>query len=747
MAQDPLRPTDDGRVKLPKVDAAHNKVAPADLADQSKKGEQDNPPPKREDEKDEDILARMRKRFDRCVQSESQNRKDGLDDLNFKSGKQWSDDVAAARQADKRPMLTINTMKTLVHQVTNDQRQNRPAINISPNGDKGDKEAAKLYRGWIRHLERQCAADIAYDTATDGAVSKGWGYWRILSEYESEDSFDQTLKVVRIRNDFTVYADPDAQDPTFAPDANFAFVTELMPRDEFEAKWPDASPMPWTQSGIGEDMKNWADQHNIRVAEYYERKLERRELVALDNGHVGWKDELDAAVAADLAAGRVQVKKTRQAEIAKVTIYTATGNEILDRKVWKGKRVPIVRVIGDEIDINGKVKYSGVIRDAKDPARMYNYWSTAETELIALAPKAPYIMEEGQVEGHEPQWKSANTKSFPYLLYRGVSLAGKPAPAPQRQPFGGSPQGVVQAKLGAANDIMRTTGIRFDASATQEADHRESGRLLREIRRATDLGNFHYVDNLSRALKTTGEIFLDLAPHYLDTPRMLTVLNEDDTEEQIRLDPAAPKAYQEVRGADGKTLKVFNPKLGQYSVTVTIGPSYATKRIEAGESMMAFAKAMPNTATLIADLIAKYQDWPGSDEMARRLAKAVPPNLLTPDQKDVPPQVQAVLQHLDAQVKQLSQERQQLMAALNERNADRAVAQDKVNKDFEAKLLGVLQKAEEATNKHVGQLVEQLMAAQQVALPAGVKAGAPDVPGPNAPAGGSSAGEPGAPGR
>jgi len=376
--------------------------------------------------------------------------------------------------------------------------------------------------------------------------------------------------------------------------------------------------------------------------------------------------------------------------------------------------VPIVECLGEEIDVQGKVKKMGIVRNAKDAQRMYNYWSTAETELIALAPKAPYIMEEGQVEGHETSWKQANRKSFPYLLYRGVNLGGRQAPPPQRQPFSGSPQGVVQAKMGAAQDMQATTGIRFDATMHERMQD-ESGRAIRELRRSGDLGSFHYVDNLSRALRHTGAILIDLAPHYLDTKRYQTVLREDDTEETVLIDPNADKAYTETRGQDGKTLKVFNPKIGKFAVTVTIGPSFATKRIEAAESMMSFAKALPNTAQLIADLIAKNQDWPGADEIARRLAKAVPPQFLTPDQKDVPPQVQAVIQQLEAQIKQLSAERQQLMAAVNDKNADRAVAQDKVNKDFEAKLLQILQKADDSFQSHAGKLVDQLMAASHAA--------------------------------
>ena len=729
MAQDPLKPKDDGKIRLPSTDAAMNKIAP-DLdggGRGTKDDDKDAAKARREAKRDEaEILTRMRKRFDRCVSAESEMRKRMLDDIKFKAGEQWPSDVIANRSADRRPMLTINKIPTFVHQITNDQRQNRPGINVNAVGDKGDPEAAKMYRGMIRAIERDSSADIAYDTAFDAAASAGIGYWRILTDYESDDTFDQIIHIRRIRNQFTVYLDPDRIEPDGA-DARFGFVTEMIPRDEFESHYPDADPVQWTQQGIGEELKNWVDQKTIRVAEYYEIKREMRDLVALENGHVGYYDDLADEIKQAIADGRMEVLNRRQAECIKQTWYKATCKEILDSREWPGKWVPIVQVIGDEIDIQGKVMFSGIIRNAKDPQRMYNYWSTAETEMIALAPKAPFIMEEGQVEGHSRTWQQANTKSFPYLLYKGTSVSGKQAPPPQRQPFTGAPQGIVQAKMGAAQDMMATTGIRFDATQ-QERMQDESGRAIRELRRSGDLGSFHYVDNLARSLKHTGRILIDLIPHIYDTPRMITILREDDGEEQVKVDPHMGKPYQESRGQDGKTLKAFNPKAGKYGVTVTIGPSYATKRIEAAESMMNFARSMPQTAQLIADLIAKNQDWPGADEMARRLAKAVPPNLLTPDQKDIPPQVQAIMQSMEQQIKQLSQERQQLLKQIADTSADRAVMQDKVNKDFEGRLLGVMQKAEEAQSKRAEADAERMLKAVELIAKTSPGAATPGLP-------------------
>lgn len=660
-----------------------------------------------DDESDEELLARMRKRFEWAVGAEAENRKAELEDLKFKAGDQWPGDVATQRNTDRRPCMTVNRIPTLVHQVTNDLRQNRPQINVSPMGDKGDPEAAKIYEGMIRAIERECAADIAYDTASDSAVSIGEGFIRLMTEWEDPMSHEQVIVIKRIRNRFTVYMDPGAQEPD-GVDARFGFVTDLIPRDQYKAEYPDADTMPWSPQGVGEGYKDWIAKDEVRIAEYFELKLRAETLVELDNGYTGYESSLSDEVKDRIKSKRIIVRRERDVQVPYWKWYKATGKEVLERNDWLGKWLPIIRVVGNEIDIEGKVRYYGLIRNAKDPQRIKNYSVTAQIETVALQPKAPYIVAEGQIEGHEQQWKQANTVNYPYLEYKPDTVAGKPVPPPQRNAPPPPSQGWEVLRQMSEMDLMATTGVRFDANQSQNRVD-DSGRAIRELRRSSDVGNFNYADNLARALKNIGMQIIDLFPKIYDGRRVATMLREDDTEEHIMIDPDAPDAYKEVKDPKtGKTLKIFNPTMGKYAVTVTVGPSYATKRIEASESMMAFAHAMPQTASLIADLIAKYQDWPGAAEMATRLAKAVPANLLTPDQKDVPPQVQAVMQSMEAQIKQLSQQLQGAMAQLNDKNQDRALAMQKIESDFEAKILGVIQKADEGFQKHVGSHVQNL---------------------------------------
>jgi hypothetical protein len=336
--------------------------------------------------------------------------------------------------------------------------------------------------------------------------------------------------------------------------------------------------------------------------------------------------------------------------------------------------------------------------------------NTLEAENVALQPKAPWIMEEGQVEGHESQWKEANRKSYSYLLYKATSINGKPAPPPQRQPFAGPPAAILAATAGCVESLKAVTGIRFDATMSERLKD-ESGKAIRELKNNDNLGAYHYIDNYGRALHNTGLVLIDLIPYTYDTKRIVAVVGDDGKDDRVQIDPMMPVSYgQANQGPNLPAMKKFNPKVGRYEVTVTIGPNYATKRIEETESMMDFARAMPQVGQLVADLIAAKADWAGSEEIATRLAKALDPKLLTPDKADIPPQVQALIQAQGQQLQQLQQVIQAMQKELADRQADRQVVlhqvdtnftakMEKTSKDFEAKVLSLGAKMEEVQAK------------------------------------------------
>jgi hypothetical protein len=723
VGQDPRAPRDDGKIKTPDVAPGMNKTYQKDntppgnakggkgantkggkpgggaFGSKRESGRADALDPEEEQKAreaarrkqlalDQKIVALARKRFKRCLEAEDENRKKALEDLKFKAGDQWPADVAQQRSNDKRPCLTINTIPTLVHQVTNDLRQNRPSITISPVGDGSDKDGAQAFAGMIRAIERDSQADIAYDTAITSAVDIGFGYWRILKEYENDHSFNQVLKIARIRNAFRVYCDPERQEPDGC-DMTFCFISDMLARSEYDDMYAGHDPLGWTEKGTGDDLQQWIQKDFVRISEYFTMEHEFRRLVQLSTGHVGFYEDLETKLKAQVDDGEVEILKERQSEVQKVMWRKITGLEVLETLPWDGRWIPVVEVVGEEIDIQGKVIRSGMIRNTKDPARMKNYWATAKTEMVALAPRAPWVGAEGQFEGHEYEWENAHIKMFSKLEYVPVSLDGHPVPPPQRQPMVGVPEGVVQAEQASAQDLMATTGVRFDMTG-QDRLNDESGLAVREIRRNMDLGSFHFYDNACRSLRHSGRMLVDLIPKTYDTPRVVTVLREDDTEDQITLNPEQGRPIaNNPKAKDPAARKIFDPTVGTYGVTVTIGPSYATKRIEARAQLMEFARALPEKGSLIAHLIAKYSDWPGADEAYKILLKALPPQLIAPDPRDLPAPVAIFVNSLMQQISRLMAERVQMLKDLTDQTQDRAIKQQKIDRDFEAKMLKI----------------------------------------------------------
>ena len=688
-------------VKMPKISSGMNKTPPLDLATQKQDDRSKSDTSKKKKKDDAKLIGVAKKHFTHARTVETTNRKEGVEDLKFLNGEHWSAADAAARAADGRPCITENRIPTFANQIKNDQRQNRPAIAISPMGDKASKKDAKMLRGMIRAIERDSSADVAYDTGFASAVDNGWGYWRIMTEYESDNSFNKVIVVKPLSNPFNVYLDPGRT--PFMLDAKWGFITEMLPREEFEREYPESQMTPWGETGIGEPDKEWITQDEIRVAEYYYFEHKERQLIWLENDFQGWEDDLDQSIKDKIAAGTIEVIQDRWVSVKQLKWCKMTAIEILDESDCDGQYIPIIECNGTLININGKLSKKGIIRDAKGPQRMLNYYSTLEAENVALQPKAPWIMEEGQIEGHEDKWKSANRKSFSYLLYKGTNIGGKPAPPPQRQSFQGPPAAILAAKQGNTEAMKAVTGIRFDATMSERM-HDESGKAIRELNNNANLGAYHYIDNYGRALKNTGIVFVDLIPPTYDSRRIVSILDETGAEDRVWINPSMAKAHAEVLGNTPESdqpskIKMFNPKIGRYQVTVTIGPNYATKRIEATESQIDFAKAFPQIAGSIADLIAKNADWDGAEEISARLAKALPPNLLAPSHEDMNPQVEAMIQGLQQHIQQMSQQMQAMGKELQDRQADRNVAMEGIVKTFEAKVIAVAQKMEADNNK------------------------------------------------
>ena len=564
----------------------------------------------------EDFLTDARAAFDLACESEAENRRDAADDIRFaRLGEQWPYRVRKDRELDGRPCLTINRLPAFIRQVVNDARQNKPSIVCHPVDDAADPETAEIFNGLIRNIEQSSDAEVAYDTALDFAVTGGFGYFRINSRYARDDGFDQDLVIERVANPFSIYGDPHST-AADSSDWNTAFVVDSLPKSTFEVRWKGAEPVDWTGEGYGGLAGPWLEGDRVMVAEYWRRDAVAKTIVALSDGQVVELGIYEKQKAMFDAIGVSVVGQPRTVGSHKVTQSILTGAEVLETTDWAGKYIPIIPVYGEELHVDGKRRLRSLVRDAKDPQRMFNYWRTTSTELVALAPKAPFIGRKGAFDTDASKWASANVQTHAYIEYDGNE-------PPMRQPFSGVPAGALQEALSASDDMKSIMGM-YDASLGARSNE-TSGRAIMARQREGDVSTFHYIDNLSRAIRHAGRILIDLIPKVYSVPRVVRVLGASGEARSVAVNQKVyvPDPADEAR----KVEKIYDLAAGKYDLTVKAGPSFTSRREEAATQMIELIRAYPPAAPLIGDLLAKNLDWPGADEIAARLAAMLPPEV------------------------------------------------------------------------------------------------------------------------
>lgn len=561
-----------------------------------------------------DFLADAREKFQLGLDADRENRDMGLEDLRFLSGDQWDKEVQKQREAKGRPCLTINNLPQFVGQVIGDTRANRPAIKVRPAEDS-DKKTADVRQGLVRFIENTSNANQVYALAGEDQVSCGVGNFQVKLVYATDDTFDQDIKIEHIPNPFGVVWDASSVEPT-GKDADHCFVVDEIARKVFEKAYPDALPseltVPLEQSG-------WYNRDTVRVTQYWLMKETTRRIAlvlrppavepTIEDVTDNEKEVAELIVKDGSGAPRVRDKIKRSA-----CMYIITGQAILEGPFeYPIKRVPVIKVTGREIRVGDRRYRFGLIRFAKDAARMKNLWRSSAAEWISLAPKQQWLLHASNKD-EAKRYREAGRSGDTVLTYEGN------IPPTRIDPPSG-PAALLQEAALNDQDIKDVTGL-HDASLGMKSNE-TSGKAILARERQGDTATFMYHDNLASAVREGGDVINDLIPVVMDAARTITVLGEDGSSAAHRInDPAAEGG-------------MIDLKTGKYDVVVEVGPSYSTKRVEAAESMMAFVQAVPAAAQIAGDLIAQSQDWPMADEIAGRLKRAMPPGLVEEDEDNL----------------------------------------------------------------------------------------------------------------
>ena len=582
-----------------------------------------------------------------CTEDDSNNRQEALEDLKFAGGDQWPVEIQNSRLLESRPYLTINKIDAYCRQIENQQRQQRPRMKAHGMNTESDEKVAEVVTGILRHIENQSDADAAYDNAFSYAVRMGWGYFRVIHDYPSPKSMYQELYIKRIENPFMVYFDPNSTEPD-GSDAEKVLITEVISKESFRKLYPGADDGGgFNARGTGDSQSEWITKEDIRVAEYFYTVRIRTKLLLLSDGTTCFADEKPSE--SDMLERDIYVVSERETVKKQIKWAKVTGMQVLEQRDWVGRYIPIIPVYGQQLIVDSKRKKFGLTRMAKDPQRMYNFWSTALTESVALAPKAKFLLAEGQDEGHENEWNQANIKSMPVLRYKQTDSEGRQAPVPTRIQPEPPPSGMVTALQGLNEDLKAVVGI-YDPS--QLPNGMVSGKALNGMQQQSDMTNFHYYDNLTRSIRQCGRVCLDLIPYVYSEERVLRIIGVDGKGELTPINTPT-------QGEDGVNKVLNDMTVGEYDIVMETGPGYASRRQESLETMMSLLPSDPNLMAQAGDLIFRNMDFHGADIIADRLAAANP--LAQIDEKsEVPPQAQMMIKQGQATIQQLQQQIQQM---------------------------------------------------------------------------------------
>lgn len=674
---------------------------------------------------DEDILDQARARFRQAQDFEQAEREQQYKALLFRSGKHYPDAELAQRSqpGSEQPSLVIPRQEAYINQVLNQYRKNPLGIRVRAKSGGATKQVADVLEGKCREIEQESRADQAYAAGFSCAVGQGEGFFRLVTEYEEEMSFQQCIKVCPIYSRFSVYCDPVSVDPA-GLDLEWAFVTTKLSHDTFCQKYEVAPADVATWAGYGDT--EWVSRDDVMVADYYYKTYKTVTIFQMPDGRV-----LEAADGVEPEEGW-PTRTTRRQTIHWVQLC---GYAVLEKTVWPGKYIPLIRVEGQRLDFDGRTHRTGMTQAGADSAYAYDVYASAEMSAIALAPKAPYILYAVQIAGYEGYWNQANDGHMPYLPIKAVVEGGQLLPPPRREVAEPAIQAISAARMGAAADLQASLGM-FDPTKLNPATE-QSGVALENRQTQGEQSNYSYSANLAWSIRACGLQIIDLLPKLYSGPTTLRQISQDG---QVQMTPVNRPA-QDGYGRQVPPEERLMLAQGQYDVAISSGPALETQRMEVADKLGTLAAAVPDAAPYFLDMYAANLDFPGSQDLAARLKTLVPPAALSateggnPEQKvaQLQNQLQQATQQLQGLTQQMEQMQQQtqlstqqlalteqenarLKTQMADKRQENAISTQKAAWDHEEAVQANRLKAAELSLKYGDALAQQALEQERVQI-------------------------------
>ncbi len=609
------------------------------------------------------IVKEAQEEFQRAIDWEDFARKNFRWDWMFhnadsENGFQWPDEIRQTREIDAKPCLTINHTRQHNLMLINELIDNRPSITVKPVGDSATKAASEVWEGIIRRIEYQSQANDIYETAVTFMVAAGIGYIRVYTDWENDQSFDQSLYLGPVNDPLTIVMDPDMQSKD-GSDANFVFVFRKVLKEDLEKKYPKVKGrLGSTPLGFNDA---WVSKDYCLEVEYWKRKTIKDTMYEVTDPKTGEKKTVLKSKSPDFVIDSLEQNNARKRKIERTEVwrYLIAGDMMVEKNLWPGQYIPIIRVPGEEYSVDGVMDRRGHTRAMKDPQRMYNYWTSSAVENVALQSKVPWLAAQEATEGYETIWENANNVNYSVLPYNALGDDGVttiPAPTRPQPPI--MAQAYLQGMQVSQNEIMAVSGQR--EAAMGQADNERTGAAIEGRQSRSDMATSHFARNFGMALRHLGRVIMDVVPHVYDVERAIHIMAENGASTQVTIDPTQKVHLQMVQAENLEGAKIiFNPKMGDYAVEADLGPGYATKREQSFRAFTQILTQAPALTNIIGDIMLQAGDFPGAEEAAERLQRMVPAQAMgtgpTPQEQQMQKEIQQLQQLLAQQHQEIAE--------------------------------------------------------------------------------------------
>lgn len=635
------------------------------------------------------FIELARERFQLAQDADKPQRQRELEDLRFYAGDQWPDDVRQARAGQSatngmpavpaRPCLTINKTREPVRQVLNQERQSDMGVELVPADDFGglqpgtaSEKEIELREGLVRRIQRESTAADARTWAFARSTIAGRGYYGVMTRFLPGKTWDQEICIHRFYNQASVSLDPMHEQPD-GSDAEWGFVGTDLSWDQYTAEYGTINdkPNPVVDAGsgewraLGDEAPGWfttdgkTKTRSVRVVEYWYTVRETKILALLEDGTAAWKDELPPDV---------KPKDTRSVIQKRIKWAKIDGFQKLDETDWPGPDLPIVKVLGEELQPYDKERrVEGMVRSARDSQQGFNAMVSKWVESVALSPIPPFQIAEGQVEGYEQWYEAANTRTLPYLPYRTKDLAGNVVGPPIRTNVDTPVQAIAGSVQLFDEAIKSTTGIP-DPTLGNVDPSLKSGKAIKLVQEQAARGSSNFLDNLKRSIRYEGQIINNLLYPIYGRPGRLAriVTGEGETRTILLHQPFTQQDGQPVPAQEGdENAQLYTlTEDASFNVMVKVTRAFDSRREEETTIIGDLLSAAPQLMTWFGDLFFKNQDGPGHQEMSERAKAMLDPKIQAMLQQqeqggEIPPQVQAQMAQLQGQVAEMRQALQQ----------------------------------------------------------------------------------------